>query len=68
MLPREALLKQFSQAGLDLGKPIVTSCGSGVTACVLALGLELAGARKVAVYDGSWSEWGLPGSTPVETG
>jgi thiosulfate/3-mercaptopyruvate sulfurtransferase len=68
VLPREALLKQFSQAGLDLGKPIVTSCGSGVTACVLALGLELAGARKVAVYDGSWSEWGLPGSTPVETG
>ncbi len=68
VLPREALLEEFSKSGVDLREPIVTSCGSGVTACVLALGLELAGARHVAVYDGSWSEWGLPGNTPVETG
>lgn len=44
------------------------SCGSGVTACVLALGAELAGYRNVAVYDGSWSEWGLPSHLPVTTG
>ncbi|MFJ9074005.1 sulfurtransferase [Streptomyces sp. NPDC102278] len=44
------------------------SCGSGVTACVLALGAELAGYRDLAVYDGSWSEWGLPSNRPVVTG
>ena len=41
------------------------SCGSGVTACVLALGASLAGSTKLSVYDGSWSEWGLPSSRPV---
>ncbi|MEU3314834.1 sulfurtransferase [Streptomyces sp. NPDC006687] len=44
------------------------SCGSGVTACVLALGATLAGYRETAVYDGSWSEWGLPSERPVVTG
>ena len=53
-------------AGVDLGKPIVTTCGSGVTASVLALGLYLLGRRDVAVYDGSWSEWGSRADTPVE--
>ncbi|MCT2548261.1 sulfurtransferase [Streptomyces atratus] len=47
---------------------LVVSCGSGVTACVLALGAELAGYRGQAVYDGSWSEWGLPSRRPVVTG
>ncbi|MFE6665358.1 sulfurtransferase [Streptomyces sp. NPDC057697] len=47
---------------------LVVSCGSGVTACVLALGAELAGYRGQAVYDGSWSEWGLPSERPVVTG
>jgi thiosulfate/3-mercaptopyruvate sulfurtransferase len=46
----------------------VTSCGSGVTACALAFGLHLLGHSAVAVYDGSWAEWGLPGDTPIETG
>jgi thiosulfate/3-mercaptopyruvate sulfurtransferase len=53
-------------AGVDLGRPIVTTCGSGVTASVLALGLYLLGRRDVAVYDGSWSEWGGRADTPVE--
>ncbi|GAA5006683.1 sulfurtransferase [Kitasatospora paranensis] len=47
---------------------LVLSCGSGVTACVLALGADLAGYRDVAVYDGSWSEWGLPSGLPAEPG
>lgn len=47
---------------------LVFSCGSGVTACVLALGADLAGYTELAVYDGSWSEWGLPGARPVVTG
>ncbi|HWA46932.1 MAG TPA: 3-mercaptopyruvate sulfurtransferase [Dongiaceae bacterium] len=57
----------YEKAGIDLKKPIVTSCGSGITACVLAFGLHLIGHRDVAVYDGSWAEWGLPGDTPVAT-
>lgn len=62
----DALKAKFAAAGIDLKKPVVTSCGSGITACVLALGLSLIGHRDVAVYDGSWAEWGLPGDTPVE--
>ena len=54
-------------AGVDLGRPIVTTCGSGVTASVLALTLYLLGRRDVAVYDGSWSEWGGRADTPIET-
>jgi thiosulfate/3-mercaptopyruvate sulfurtransferase len=60
--------KLFAQAGLDLSKPVVTSCGSGITAAVLALGLAQIGHRKTAVYDGSWSEWGADQSLPIETG
>jgi len=56
----------FESAGVDLNRPVVTSCGSGVTACVLAFGMHLLGKSDVAVYDGSWAEWGLPGETPVE--
>src|SRR6185437_16943140 len=59
--------KKFESAGLDLNKPVVASCGSGVTACVLAFGMHLLGKYDVAVYDGSCAEWGLPGDTPVET-
>jgi thiosulfate/3-mercaptopyruvate sulfurtransferase len=58
----------FGDAGVALDRPIVTSCGSGVTACALAFALHLIGHPGAAVYDGSWSEWGLPGDTPVETG
>lgn len=64
----EALSELFRDAGVALDRPIVTSCGSGVTACALAFALHLIGHPGAAVYDGSWSEWGLPGDTPVETG
>jgi thiosulfate/3-mercaptopyruvate sulfurtransferase len=57
----------FRDAGLDMAKPVVTSCGSGVTACNLALALYLIGKRDVAVYDGSWTEWGGRDDTPIET-
>lgn len=68
VLPEAQLRARIAASGIDPKKPVITSCGSGVTACVLALGLYLIGADKVAVYDGSWSEWGLPGDTPVATG
>lgn len=58
MRPPEDLRQLFSDRGLELDRPIITSCGSGITASTLALALELAGAREVAVYDGSWTEWG----------
>lgn len=64
----EELHRLFDEAGVQLDRPIVTSCGSGVTACALAFALHLIGGPEAAVYDGSWSEWGLPGDTPVDTG
>ncbi len=66
MLPAEALRQAFDKAGVDLHKPVTTTCGSGVTAALLALGLHLLGHRQVAVYDGSWSEWAGRDDTPIE--
>jgi thiosulfate/3-mercaptopyruvate sulfurtransferase len=65
--PRE-IERLFEDAGVDLAKPVVTSCGSGITAGILALALVQIGHRKTAVYDGSWSEWGADQSLPIETG
>jgi thiosulfate/3-mercaptopyruvate sulfurtransferase len=55
--PVEQLHEVFASKGVDLEKPITTSCGSGVTAAVVALGLEIAGADRVTLYDGSWAEY-----------
>jgi thiosulfate/3-mercaptopyruvate sulfurtransferase len=64
----EELRKLFEEAGVRLDRPIVTSCGSGVTACAVAFAAHLLGHPGAAVYDGSWSEWGLPDGPPIETG
>lgn len=64
----DALKQAFASAGIDLGQPIVTTCGSGITAAVLLFGAQLAGASKVALYDGSWSEWGSDPSTKKAMG
>ncbi len=68
MKPKASLEKLFSDAGVDIRKPVVTSCGSGITACVLALGLARLGRWRTAVYDGSWAEWGQAEGCPVVTG
>lgn len=67
MLPPEALRARFEAAGVDGTRYVVTTCGTGVTACVLALGLERAGLPPAGVYDGSWTEWASRPETPKAT-
>ncbi len=66
--PDEALKAAFDGVGVDDQRPVTTTCGSGVTACILALGLARLGRWDVAVYDGSWTEWGAQADAPVVTG
>lgn len=68
VLSPDELKERFSAAGVDLGKPVICTCGSGVSACVVALALHELGIREAPVYDGSWSEWGADLSKPIETG
>lgn len=68
VLPLDVLRQKFDAIGVDLARPIVLTCGSGTSACSLALALDLLGAPDVAVYDGSWSEWGGRADTPIEIG
>ena len=62
------LKRVFYSAGVDMTKPVITTCGSGVSAAVLNLGLELIGKTDHSLYDGSWTEWGMSPALPIETG
>ena len=68
MKSADELRAVFEAAGVDLSKPAITSCGSGVTAAILSLALERMGKRDHALYDGSWSEWGASTTLPISNG
>ncbi len=66
--PREALRAIFAEHKVDLSKPVITTCGSGVSAAILALAVEETGGRIAGLYDGSWAEWGSREDCPAVTG
>jgi thiosulfate/3-mercaptopyruvate sulfurtransferase len=68
LLPKSRLKKVIEEAGVDLTRPVVTSCGSGITAAAITLALETLGHADNRLYDGSWTEWGGRTDTPVATG
>jgi thiosulfate/3-mercaptopyruvate sulfurtransferase len=63
-----ALLKLFAEKGVDMRAPIITTCGSGISAAIVMLALEKIGARQLSLYDGSWTEWGRQADAPVAVG
>jgi thiosulfate/3-mercaptopyruvate sulfurtransferase len=67
LLPPNAVRSAFLSAGVDIDKPVITSCGSGVSAAILSLAIESTGAKAQALYDGSWAEWGTRDDCPVGT-
>lgn len=64
----EALKAEFDAAGVDLGKQTIATCGSGITAAVIAFGAAMLGHKGVSIYDGAWAEWGASPTSPVVTG
>jgi thiosulfate/3-mercaptopyruvate sulfurtransferase len=67
MLPPEELRRRLVEAGIDLSRPVVATCGSGTSACALVLSLHLIGHTQTALYDGAWAEWGGRADTPIES-
>jgi thiosulfate/3-mercaptopyruvate sulfurtransferase len=68
MKPVPELRQMFDEAGVDLTRPAITTCGSGVTAAIISLALERIGHRDHALYDGSWAEWGMYDDLAVAKG